>query len=53
MKAITFTAFVATIVALPILLSKRRAKARDERTESGVQPYEDPRRYDVFDFMGS
>jgi hypothetical protein len=53
MKVLTLTAVMATIVAIPILFSKRRANVRDERAQSGVQPYEDSRRYDVFDFMGS
>jgi hypothetical protein len=53
MKALTLTAVMATIVALPILFGKRRAKVQEERVGPGVHPYEDPRRYDLFDFVGS
>jgi hypothetical protein len=53
MKVFALTAVMATIVAIPILFGKRRAKVREERARSGIQPYDDSRRYDVFDFMGS
>jgi len=52
MRALTITAALATIVAIPFLLSKRRTKVPEDKPESGVQPYDDPRRYDVFDFIG-
>jgi hypothetical protein len=45
MKALTITALMATLVAIPLILHRRRmqpvpAEVRD-----------DPRRYDLFDFV--
>jgi hypothetical protein len=47
---LTITAVLATIVAIPFFLHKRRARLRLLRAESGVRPHEEERRYDVFDF---
>jgi len=38
---------MATLVAIPFILRRRRAQLRLLRPEAG----EDPRRYDVFDFV--
>ena len=47
---LTLTAVLATIVAIPFLLHKRRARLRLLRAESGVRPRDEERRYDIFDF---
>jgi hypothetical protein len=45
------TALMATLVAIPWILRKRRTRLELIQAESGVRPSEDPRRYDLFDFM--
>ncbi len=51
MRTLTITALMATLVALPWFLHKRRTRLQVVRVESGVNPPEDPRRYDLFDFI--
>ncbi len=47
MKALTITALMATLVAIPLLVHRHRMQA--VRAEAGDR--DDPRRYDVFDFV--
>ncbi|MEW6512192.1 MAG: hypothetical protein AB1428_14670 [Bacteroidota bacterium] len=51
MRTLTITAMMAALVALPLILRKRRARLQTIAVESGVRPPDDPRRYDLFDFM--
>jgi len=39
---------MATLVAIPFILRRHRAQVRTIRADSGT---DDPRRYDVFDFV--
>lgn len=48
MKTITITALMATLVAIPLILRRRRALAVSGEP---VGPSDDPRRYDLFDFV--
>ena len=47
MRTITITALVATLVAIPFILRRHRAQVR----VVPVAGDDDPRRYDVFDFV--
>jgi len=51
MRTLTITALMATLVALPWFLRKRRTRLQLVEAESGARPPEDPRRYDLFDFV--
>jgi hypothetical protein len=51
MRTFTITALMATLFAGSWILHKRRARLQAVRAESGVRPPEDPRRYDLFDFL--
>jgi hypothetical protein len=48
---VTITALMATLMAIPWILRKRRARLQAIQAESGVRPFDDDRRYDLFDFM--
>ena len=49
MKTLTITALVATLVAIPLIVRMHRVQAAAGR-EGNTVP-EDPRRYDIFDFV--
>ena len=48
MKTITITALMATLLAIPLILHRRRALAGSGEP-GGLS--DDPRRYDIFDFV--
>jgi len=47
MRTLTITALMATLVAIPFFLRRRRAQVR--AIPAAIE--DDPRRYDVFDFI--
>ena len=47
MRTITITALMATLVAIPFILHRRRTQLR----AIPVAGEDDPRRYDIFDFV--
>ena len=51
MRTLTITALMATLFAGSWIFHKRRTRLQAIRTESGDRPSEDPRRYDLFDFL--
>jgi hypothetical protein len=51
MKTLTLAAMVATLVAIPLILRKRRTRLGATRIESDECPAGDSRLYDVFDFV--
>jgi len=48
MKTLTITALMATLVAIPLIIHRHRTAAAS--AASGT-PADDPRRYDLFDFV--
>jgi hypothetical protein len=42
---------MATLLAIPLILRKRRARLQLTRAESGVHPFEEERRRDLFDLI--
>jgi hypothetical protein len=51
MKTLTWTAVLATVVAIPFFLHKRRIRLEVQRIESGDHPHDEYRRYDLYDFI--
>jgi hypothetical protein len=49
MKTLTITALMAALVAIPLIVHRHRVQAAAGREGNPVP--DDPRRYDIFDFV--